>query len=57
MNVLWTTLFVKEITINWKKGACSLKNPEKSYGDCLHFEDEIDSLKMKAEAIFFSNRK
>lgn len=38
--------------INWKKnGRCALSNPELGKDYCLHFEDNIDSLRLKADAI------
>ena len=36
--------------INWKKGRCSLKDPEKEGHSCLHYEDTLDSLRLKADA-------
>jgi len=37
--------------INWKEGRCSLKDPEKSGDSCLDFEDAMDALRLKADAI------
>ena len=37
--------------INWKEGRCSLKAPEKNGDSCLNFEDEMDSLRLKADAV------
>jgi len=37
--------------INWKQGHCSLSNPEKVNGECLNFEDAIDFLRLKADAV------
>lgn len=37
--------------INWKDGFCSLRNPEKSGASCLDFEDAMDFLRLKADAI------
>ena len=37
--------------INWKEGRCSLFNPEKSGDSCLDFEDAMDALRLKADAI------
>jgi len=37
--------------INWKEGLCSLKRPEKSGEACLDFEDAMDFLRLKADAI------
>jgi hypothetical protein len=36
--------------VNYKKGRCILKNPEKSNESCLHFEDTMDSLRLKVNA-------
>ena len=33
--------------INWKKGRCSLKDPEKEGESRLHYEDTLDSLRLK----------
>jgi hypothetical protein len=37
--------------INRKKGHCSLKNPEKTGAFCLDFEDAMDALRLKADAV------
>ncbi len=37
--------------INWKKGQCRLKAPEKNGEFCLDFEDVTDFLRLKADAI------
>jgi len=37
--------------INWKNGHCSLKDPEKEGASCLDFEDAMDSLRLRADAI------
>ena len=37
--------------INWKRGHCTLKNPEKEKDSCLNYEDEMDSLRLRADAI------
>jgi hypothetical protein len=37
--------------INWKKGHCTLKNPELNGNSCLDFEDAMDALRLKADAI------
>ena len=37
--------------VNWKDGRCSLKDPEKSGGSCLDFEDAMDSLRLRADAV------
>jgi len=36
--------------INWKKGRCSLKDPEKEEDSCLYYENALDSLRLKADA-------
>ncbi|MDD4325103.1 MAG: hypothetical protein WC203_07810 [Candidatus Bathyarchaeia archaeon] len=41
----------KKSCINWKQGRCSLKNPESVGDSCLDFEDEMDFLRLKADAI------
>jgi hypothetical protein len=37
--------------INWKNGHCTLKDPEKNGTSCLHYEDELDFLRLKADPI------
>ena len=37
--------------INWKKGQCSLHDPERAGEDCLDFEDAMDFQRLKADAI------
>jgi hypothetical protein len=37
--------------IHWKEGRCSLRNPEKTGESCLDFEDAMDFLRLKADAI------
>jgi len=37
--------------VNWKDGRCSLKDPEQSGAACLDFEDAMDALRLKADAI------
>jgi len=37
--------------INWKKGHCTLKDPEKTGNTCLDFEDAMDALRLRADAI------
>jgi len=37
--------------MNWKEGRCSLKEPEKYSGNCLNFEDAMDFLRLKADAV------
>jgi hypothetical protein len=41
----------KRACINYKDGACSLVNPEKAGEECLDFEDTMDFLRLKADAI------
>ena len=41
----------KKTCINYKEGQCSLTNPEKVGNDCLDFEDAMDFLRLKADAI------
>ena len=37
--------------INWKAGHCSIVNPERSDTSCLEFEDAMDFLRLKADAV------
>lgn len=37
--------------INWKQGHCALKDPEKEDDSCLHYEDVLNSIRLKADAI------
>lgn len=37
--------------INWKNGRCTLKDPEKEVDCCLNYEDVMDFLRLKADAI------
>jgi hypothetical protein len=37
--------------INWKEDHCSLTNPETTGYECLDFEDAMDYLRLKADAI------
>jgi hypothetical protein len=37
--------------VNWEKGHCSLKDPEKNGDFCLEFEDAMYALRLKADAI------
>ena len=37
--------------INWKKGRCALKDPEITGDSCLDYEDAMDALRLKADAI------
>jgi hypothetical protein len=37
--------------INWKEGRCTLKDPEKAGDACLDYEDAMDALRLKADAL------
>jgi len=37
--------------INWKNGRCALKDPEISGDSCIDYEDAMDALRLKADAI------
>jgi len=37
--------------INWKEGRCSIKDPEKEDDSCLYYEDIMNSLRLKADAL------
>jgi len=41
----------KKSCINWKQGRCSHPNPEKVGDGCLGFEDAMDALRLRADAI------
>jgi hypothetical protein len=41
----------RKACINYKEGTCSLVNPEKAGEECLDFEDAMDFLRLKADAI------
>ena len=41
----------KKTCINYKEGHCSLNSPEKVGNECLDFEDAMDALRLKADAI------
>ena len=41
----------RKTCIKWKEGRCSLKDPEKNGTSCLNFEDEMDFLRLKADAL------
>jgi hypothetical protein len=41
----------RENCINWKEGHYSLKKSEKNSDSCLNFEDAMDFLRLKADAI------
>lgn len=37
--------------INFKNGRCRLKEPEKNGDSCLDYEDAMDALRLRADAI------
>lgn len=37
--------------INFKSGRCALKEPEKNGDFCLDYEDAMDALRLRADAI------
>jgi len=37
----------KKDCANYKKGRCTLKNPEKNKEFCLHYEEIMDALRLK----------
>jgi len=39
----------KRKCVNYKKGHCILKNPEKDKESCLHYEEIMDSLRLKVD--------
>ena len=41
----------KKSCINYKEGHCSLSHPEKVGDGCLDYEDAMDFLRLKADAI------
>jgi hypothetical protein len=41
----------KKTCINYKEGRCLLLAPEKVGDECLDFEDAMDALRLKADAI------
>jgi hypothetical protein len=41
----------KKTCINYKEDYCSLANPEKVGSECLDYEDAMDFLRLKADAI------
>ena len=41
--------YEKKNCVNYMKGRCTLKNPEKDDGSCLHYEDVMDSLRLKTD--------
>lgn len=43
--------YERETCIHWEERRCSLSSPEKVNSDCLDFEDAMDFLRLKADAI------
>jgi hypothetical protein len=41
----------QKMCIHWKEGRCTFKTPEKNGVSCLDFEDEMDFIRLKADAI------
>jgi hypothetical protein len=41
----------KKICIHWRSGHCELNEPEKTGESCLDFEDAIEFLRLKADAV------
>jgi len=41
----------RKTCIHWKDGRCTLKNPEKYDDTCLHYEDTMDALRLKADPL------
>jgi len=39
----------KKDCVNYKNGRCILRNPEKGKECCLHYEDIMDSLRLKVD--------
>jgi hypothetical protein len=39
----------KKNCVNYRKACCTLKSPEKDDGSCLHYEDVMDSLRLKTD--------
>jgi hypothetical protein len=37
--------------INWREGHCGLKKPEKNISACLDFQDAMEFMRLKADAI------
>lgn len=56
LSSFWRTLLRqvscdKKTCVNYKEGYCSLANPEKASGACLDFEDVMEFLRLKSDAI------
>ena len=41
----------KKSCINWKKEHCALSSPERVGESCLDYEDAMDFLRLKADAV------
>ena len=41
----------RENCINFKSGHCRLKEPEQKCDSCLDYEDAMDALRLRADAI------
>ncbi len=41
----------KKTCINYRDGYCSLSSPERTGDSCLDFEDAMDFLRLKADAV------
>jgi hypothetical protein len=37
--------------VKWKNGHCDLKDTEKTSDSCIDYEDAMDALRLKADAI------
>jgi hypothetical protein len=37
--------------INWNNGHCTLKDPERTQDACLDYEDAMDCLRLRADAV------
>jgi len=51
MQLIIFPLCERKDCINWSEGRCRLKNPEKNNGSCLDFQEAMDFLRLKADAI------
>lgn len=41
----------RESCVSYRDGYCSLKNPERDGDNCLHYEDTLNSLRLKIETL------
>ncbi|MFH0896917.1 MAG: hypothetical protein V1850_02565 [Candidatus Bathyarchaeota archaeon] len=39
----------RESCVNCRDGYCALKNPERDGDNCLHYEDTLNSLRLKVD--------